>query len=144
LKQRVIHYGFIVNLLLLALTGFAQMPIFERYYIADIPGLGWLAKFYVTHYLHYPAAVLFFGLLAYIIADHVLNGPVRQKRVSLSGAVRGLILMAVVISGIFLVVKNLSGYTFSPDSIIFLDIGHLGTVMLYLMVALYCLVTKKD
>ena len=83
-------------------------------------------------------------LLAYIIADHVLNGPVRQKRVSLSGAVRGLILMAVVISGIFLVVKNLSGYTFSPDFIIFLDIGHLGMVMLYLMVALYCLVTKKD
>ena len=73
-----------------------------------------------------------------------LNGPIRQKRVSLSRAVRGLILMAVVISGIFLVVKNLSGYTFSPDFIIFLDIGHLGTVMLYLMVALYCLVTKKD
>ena len=108
-----------LNLLLLALTGFAQMPIFKRYYIADIPGLGWLAKFYVTHYLHYLAAVLFFGLLAYIIADHVLNGPVRQKRVSLSGAVRGLILMAVVIPGIFLVVRNLSGYTFSPDFIIF-------------------------
>ena len=52
--------------------------------------------------------------------------------------------MAVVISGIFLMVRNLSGYTFSPDFIIFLDIGHLGTVMLYLMVALYCPVTKKD
>ncbi len=67
-----------------------------------------------------------------------MNGPVRQKRVNLSGAVRGLILMAVVISGIFLWVRNLSGYTFSPDFIIFLDIGHLGTVMLYSMMALYC------
>ncbi|MDL1959386.1 MAG: hypothetical protein LWX01_10450 [Deltaproteobacteria bacterium] len=33
---------------------------------------------------------------------------------------------------------------FLHDFIIFLDIGYLGTVMLYLMMALYCLVTKKD
>ena len=63
-------------------------------------------------------------------ADRVLKGPVRQKQVSLSGAVRGLILMIVVIPGIFLLVRNLSGYIFSPDFIIFPDIGHLGTVML--------------
>jgi hypothetical protein len=37
-----------------------------------------------------------------LVKFYVLNGPVRQKRVSLSGAVRGSILMAVVISGIFL------------------------------------------
>ena len=131
MKQRVVYYGFMINLFFLALTGFAQMPIFKRYYIADIPGLGWLAKFYVTHDLHYLAATLFFGLLAYIIADRTLAGSGRQTRVSLSGAVRGLILTAVVISGLFLVLRNLSGYTFSPDFIIFLDLGHLAAVRLY-------------
>ncbi len=144
MKQRIIYTIFVINLFFLALTGFAQMPIFKRYYIADIPGLGWLAKFYVTHYLHYLAAAAFLGLVSYIIADLVLSGPLRQKRLSLSGAVRGLILTVITTTGIFLVIRNLSGVSFAADFIIFMDLSHLGAVMLYLMTAVYCLVSKKS
>ena len=48
-----LKYSYVAILSFLTLSGFGQMPIFKRYYIADIPGLGWLAKFYITHYIHY-------------------------------------------------------------------------------------------
>ena len=51
--SRTVRYFYLLTVLLLTLTGFGQMPIFKRYYIADIPGFGWLAQFYVTHYIHY-------------------------------------------------------------------------------------------
>ena len=38
-----VRYFFLATVFFLTLTGFGQMPIFKRYYIADIPGLGWLA-----------------------------------------------------------------------------------------------------
>ncbi len=43
-----IRRAFTLTLFFSALTGFAQMPIFKRYYVADLPGLGWLAEYYVT------------------------------------------------------------------------------------------------
>ena len=50
------------TLAVMALTGFGQMPIYNRYYMSDIPGLGWLADFYATRYVHYiGASVLLAG-----------------------------------------------------------------------------------
>jgi hypothetical protein len=51
--NRAARYVYLITVLFLTLSGFGQMPIFKRYYIADIPGFGWLAQFYVTHYIHY-------------------------------------------------------------------------------------------
>jgi len=52
-RKPIIRYLYLITLFFLVLTGFGQMPVFKRYYIADIPGLGWLAQFFVTHYMHY-------------------------------------------------------------------------------------------
>ena len=53
----------------LALTGMGQMPIFSRYYIADLPGLGWLGNYRTTSALHLAlAAVLLFVLAAFAAA----------------------------------------------------------------------------
>ncbi len=56
---------YLLLLFVMGLTGFGQMPIFKRYYIADIPGLAWLADFYATHYIHYIGAVILFGFFVY-------------------------------------------------------------------------------
>jgi putative Mn2+ efflux pump MntP len=118
------------------------MPIFKRYYIADIPGFGWLAQFYVTHYIHYLGAVLILALVSYMIIDYLV---LQKKRIRLtaSGFVRGAILVGILVSGIFLVLRNLAGSGFTPEFIIFLDLAHLGLVMTFLFVAGYCLVRKK-
>ncbi len=55
-KLTLLIYGII--LFFITLSGFAQMPIFERYHISNIPGFGWLADFYVTHLVHYAFATV--------------------------------------------------------------------------------------
>ncbi len=61
----------------MGLTGFAQMPIFKRYYIADIPGLSWLANYYATHYLHYIGAIILLAFFVY--AGVVYFGMMRKQ-----------------------------------------------------------------
>jgi hypothetical protein len=140
--NRAVRYVYLMTVFFLTLSGFAQMPIFKRYYIADIPGFGWLAQFYVTHYIHYLGAILILALVSYMIIDYLI---LQKKRIRLttSGIVRGAILVGILVSGIFLVFRNLAGSRFTPEFIIFLDLAHLGLVMTFLIVAAYCLVRKK-
>ena len=141
--NRTVRYVYLITVFLLALTGFGQMPVFKRYYIADIPGLGWLAQFYVTHYIHYLAAILILALAAYMIIDYLILQK-KHLRLTASGYVRGVILAGILVSGILLVIRNLAGSRFGPQFIIFLDLTHLGLVMTFLMVAGYCLIFKKQ
>jgi hypothetical protein len=141
--NRVVRYVYLIMVFLLTITGFGQMPIFKRYYIADIPGLGWLAQFYVTHYIHYLAAILILALVAYMIVDYLILQK-KHLRLTASGYLRGAILAGILVSGIFLVIRNLAGSQFGPGFIIFLDLAHLGLVMTFLMVAAYCLIFKKQ
>jgi hypothetical protein len=118
------------------------MPIFKRYYIADIPGLGWLAEFYITHYMHYLFAIVLLGIAGYVITDHLTSNR-KRLRLTLSGYLRGALVAGLIITGSLLVIRNLPGSGFSPGTIIFLDIGHLAMVMALLMVGFYCMVVKK-
>ena len=133
-------YG--ISMFFLGVTGFAQMPIFKRYYIADIPGLGWLAQFYTTHYMHYLGAVLLIGLAAYVLFDYLAAGG-RRRRLTASGSARAAMIGALIVSGVFLVVRNRSGAPFHPDFIIFLDLFHLGLVMAFIVTSIYCALLKK-
>lgn len=129
-------------LFLCALTGFGQMPIYKRYYMADIPGFGWLADFYITRYVHYLGATLLLGLLAFALVDYLLRrrelGPLNW-----SALVRTFFLAVIVLSGLFFVAKNLSGAYYPPTAIIAGNLVHLTAVMGLLAFSLYCLVFKK-
>ena len=126
----------------LVLTGFGQMPIFKRYYIADIPGLGWLAEFFVTHYIHYLGAIVLLALASYILADYLMLKR-NSRRMTASGWVRIAVLSGILVSGGLLVIRNLTGTNFTPGFIVLLDITHLGLVMVFLLISLYCLIFKK-
>jgi len=119
------------------------MPIFKRYYTADIPGFWWLAEFYITHYLHYLSAAVFLVLSAYAIVDYFLSGKKRGVKITTSGYVKALTLSGIIVKGILLVIKNFEGYLFSPGIISLLDIAHLGLVMVLLAASLLTLVLKK-
>jgi hypothetical protein len=136
------RWFYLISVFLLTLSGFGQMPIFKRYYIADIPGLGWLAEFFITHYIHYLTAILFLAFTAYMIIDYLLSQR-KSRQVTATGYVRSALLAGILASGIFLVIRNLAGSNLSSEFIIFLDLCHLGLVMAFLFVGLYCLVYKK-
>ena len=141
--KRFMRPVYLVTLFFLALTGFGQMPVFKRYYIADIPGLAWLGEFMVTHYIHYLAAILFLGLVGYWTVDYLLSKR-KNLQVTTAGYVRGALLAGILVSGIFLVIRNLAVFHFPPPFIIFLDLSHLGFMMAFLFVSLYCLIFKKQ
>lgn len=136
------HKSYLVILFFMTLSGFAQMPIFKRYYIADIPGFGWLAQFYVTHMIHYIFAALLIGFTTYVFFDFILS-KTRFKKISSTGFMKILIIAGLMITGLVLVVRNLSGIYMGHSMIIFLDISHLFLCMLLLMVSMYSLIFKK-
>ena len=132
-------YAFL--LLVMAFTGFGQMPIFKRYYVSEIPGMGWAADFYLTHTLHYLGAIVLFALFAYVITDFLLKGK-NHARLTAPAYVRLALLGGLVVTGIFRVFKNLPDVSFSPGFTLFIDLAHLGFVMLFGMAALLFLIFK--
>jgi hypothetical protein len=135
-------YLYIITLFVITLTGFAQMPIFKRYYIADIPGLGWLDEFYVTHYLHYLAAAVLLAVVFEGAAGYLLMFR-KHYRITVSGRIRAALLFGLVLTGALMVVKNLSGYWFSQQAIIAMDVLHIVLTVIFLCVALWALIAGK-
>jgi hypothetical protein len=133
---------YILLFVVMGFTGFGQMPIFKRYYISDIPGLGWSADFYKTHYIHYLGAALLLGLVSYSMVDYFLKGR-REFHLTASAYVRIVLLGGIVITGIFRVLKNLPDVVFSPGFTLFIDISHLGFMMAYLLAALIFVIFRS-
>lgn len=126
-------------LLLMAVTGFGQMLIFKRYYLADIPGFAWTADYYFTHYLHYLGAILLLALFFYWITDYFLMGR-KQIRLTLSYYVSIFFMTGISITGIFRVLKNMPHIVFSSGTVFIIDITHLGLVIFFALAALLCTV----
>ena len=126
----------------MALTGFGQMPIYKRYYLSDMPGFGWLANFWTTRYVHYIGAAMLLAIVAYMLIEYITS--IRaQRKITLSGYLRGALLLGIVLTGVCFVIKNFPVFVFSPEFIIALNLSHLGFVMAFLLVNLYCLIFKK-
>jgi hypothetical protein len=126
----------------MGLTGFSQMPIFKRFYIADVPGLGWLADYYATHSLHYIGAILLAGFFTYAA---VVYFGVMRKRFQLTWAayIRIALLALIVVTGIFRVLKNLPDVVFSPVFTMAIDIFHLIFMMLLMIFGIAFIFLKK-
>lgn len=118
--NRIMRFLFLAGIFLMALTGFGQMPIYKRYYMADIPGFGWLANFYTTRYVHYLGAALLLALLSYFLFDYFFLRR-NNLKVTRTGYLRIMLLAGIVITGIFFVVKNFPVHYFSHEFIIILN-----------------------
>lgn len=140
-NSRKYIYG--LTLLLITLSGFAQMPIFKRYYIADIPGFAWLAQFYVTHLIHYITAVVFIAFVFYILTDFLVQRS-SFPRVSLSGKMKIFFIAGLIITGGLMAYKNLPGVFMDQVLISILDLIHLGLCMMLLGTSLYSIIRKKS
>ncbi|TIH19317.1 iron-sulfur cluster-binding protein [Marinifilum sp. JC120] len=127
---------FKLTIFIMALTGAAQMPIFKRYYIADIPGLGWLADFYLTNKIHYVFGAVLLFMALYLLTIFILAGK-KHFKLSSSGMLRATLYMAVIGTGSLRVVKNLHSVTFDPFTVMLIDWTHLGFAMLLGMAAMY-------
>lgn len=135
-------YLYLVSGIMLAFTGFGQMPLYKRYYIADIPGMAWSADFYTTHLLHYIFSILLFGIVSYIVFNHLL---VNRKyfALSTSGTVRSVIIAGLMVSGLLLVAYNFSGVSLPVWAAATLLFTHLGFAVALVVTGLIAIIGKK-
>ncbi len=140
---RAVRWAFRGLVFVLALTGFGQLPIYNRYYLSDLPGLGWLADYWATRLVHYAAAAGFLALLAYAATLFLAARRPRRSRLSRFGAVRAGLLAVLVASGGLIVIKNFPGVFFSDALVIALDLAHLGAAAAFLVAQLIALFGRR-
>ncbi len=131
-----------LTIFMAGLSGFAQMPIFKRYYIADLPGLGWTAQFYTTHFIHYITAVVLIAFAAYTVINFSI-GKSKLAGITASGYFKLAILAGLIITGTMMVYRNLPGVYLNHQLIIVLNLAHMSLCMMFIAASLYSLVFKK-
>lgn len=141
-RRSLLGWGYAATIFVLTVSGFAQLPIFKRYYMADIPGFAWLDQFYVTHYIHYLGSAVLLALTGWLVADYLLSGK-KTTKLTPSGVFRATVVALLVLTGTFLVLRNFEWAYFNATLIITMDILHIGLVMALLSASAYCLIRKK-
>lgn len=161
-----VHWTIAFSTIALIFSGFGQMPMYRRYGIADLPGLGWSADYSVTLIIHYVAAAFFLLAVAYHIVYHAIRkdfdilprrGDLRESiaiiRSMLTGgkgppcdkylaeqrvayAVIGFLVLIISITGVVKVVKNLPQFSFSPLFLIVVSDLHTFASMLLIFAIL--------
>lgn len=122
---RRVAWAYGLSAAVLGLTGMMQMPIAKRYRIAEVPGLAWLGDFWLTHKLHYLAAVVLLFVVSYAATRWLLQWRQDWELTAL-GRARALVLAALVATGAVRVLKNLPGVSFSPTPVMLVDWTHLA------------------
>lgn len=130
MNNRALTLLFRAVVIALLFTGFAQMPIFARYYLASVPGFAWTADYYLNHVLHYSFAIVPLFFMGWRL-PLVLRRPW-----SASGIMLGLCWAGVVLTGVVRVMKNQPDAYFSPNLVMWMDWAHLGLVILLGIVSL--------
>jgi formate dehydrogenase gamma subunit len=64
---RFTHWVTALSIFVLLFTGFGQMPVYKRYYVDQIPGLGWSSNFLTTLNIHYLAAIVLIFISFYYV-----------------------------------------------------------------------------
>lgn len=141
-SNTALWYLYLLSAIMLAFTGFGQMPIYRRYYLSDIPGMAWSADFYTTHLLHYVFAILLLGIVSYAVFNHLLTGR-RKAAVTRSGYVRGIIIAGLLVSGLILVIYNFAGVSLPMWTAATVLLTHMGLAVALIVAGLIVAIRKK-
>jgi len=68
------HWAIALSGLILILTGLFQMPVANRYYINELPGLAWSADYIVSLKVHYGASIVFVAMSFFHVFYHGILG----------------------------------------------------------------------
>ena len=138
---KLVRRIYLAAMAVMVLTGFGNMPIYKRYYINEIPGMGWTADFYANIQIHYLAGAAVLATAVFLALNHLLTER-RSFRLTKTGLARLLILAAVLATGLMMLAKNLPSVSFSPGLATAMTLSHLATVMVFLFFSLGCLIAR--
>lgn len=122
-------------------TGFGNMPLYKRYYIADLPGLGWTGNFYTNLYVHMICGAVLLAISIYFALSYLFTQK-QSAKLTKTGIIRAVILALALMSGILMAVKNLPTIHFSFQMGMAFNFLHMGMAMFFLIMALICVVGR--
>ena len=137
-----ISWIFWVSLSISIYTGFGNLPLYGRYYVADIPGLGWSRNFYSNLYVHYLSGAAILAVSTYYIADYQQHRS-KVARITITGIVRASVMGLLLITGILSAIKNLPFVNLPHGGLMLLAFGHLCSALIFIFLSLGCKITKK-
>lgn len=160
---RLCHWTIAASGLLLIFSGIGFMPLYGRFYLNDLPGMGWVSDFLVQMTLHYSSAALFMAACLFHLIYHwrkrefsilprrgdvaeswriikamLTKGeePPHDKFLAeqrLAYAAFAVTVLVLVVSGYFLAFKNAAGLIFDPILIQVVTLSHMGFTFLFLL-----------
>lgn len=157
------HWIVALSGLVLLFSGFGELPMYKRYMLTKLPGLGWAGDFHIQLQIHYVAAMVFVAALVFHVLYHGLRGDrgLLPKKGDMAGSLRTILAMfglgrepkahkflpeqrlayvfmgglslILVVTGIVKVLKNLPGVYFSPGLVTTVTLAHTLSTMLFLL-----------
>lgn len=145
---RWVHWLVALSTFALIFSGFGQMPMYARYGITDLPGLGWSSNYHLTLSIHYLAGLILTFALVYHLVYHGLrrdtgilprkgdvhesaqiikamfgfgHEPENDKFLAeqrLAYVFIGLNLVLITLTGVFKALKNYVDYPFSQSTMV--------------------------
>jgi putative Mn2+ efflux pump MntP len=124
-------------------TGFGNMPLWGRYYVADVPGLGWSGDFFINVNVHILAGSLLLAIGAYAVTASLMDRRSNAGKLTRSGTLRAVLLALAIATGFLMVLKNLPGIHFSMAALVIFNFTHMAAAVLFMIAALVSLVFRQ-
>ena len=157
------HWVLALSGLLLIFSGLGELPMYKRYMVTQIPGLGWAGDFFINLKIHYLAGIVFVSIMVFHAIFHGWLGhqgllpqkgdfkaslitilsmfgfgkePKSDKYLSeqrLAYAYLGGIGLILILTGIVKVLKNLPGVYLPPVLITSITLTHTFATIFFLL-----------
>jgi copper ion binding protein len=157
------HWVLALSGLLLIFSGFGELPMYKRFMVTEIPGLGWAGDFFINLKIHYLAGIVFVSVIVFHALYHGWLGhqgllpkkgdmkaslitilsmfgigeePKSHKYLPeqrLAYAYLGGIGLILLVTGVVKVIKNLPGIFLPPGLITSMTLTHTFATIFFLM-----------
>jgi copper ion binding protein len=157
------HWLLAISGLLLIFSGFGELPMYKRYMVTEILGLGWAGDFFINLKIHYLAGIVFVSIMVFHALYHGWlghqglipgKGDVRASLITilsmfgfgkepksdkylpeqkLAYAYLGGVGLILVLTGVVKVIKNLPGVYVSPSLITWMTLIHTFATIFFLL-----------
>jgi len=157
------HWLLAISGLFLIFSGFGELPMYKRYMVTQIPGLGWAGDFFINLKIHYLAGIVFVSIVVFHALYHgwlghqglvPRRGDVKASLITilsmfgfgeepkshkylpeqrLAYAYLGGVGLILVLTGVVKVIKNLPGVDLSPTLITSMTLTHTFATIFFLL-----------
>ncbi len=129
MSARTLKWIYALAVAAASFSGVGQLPILKRYYITDLPLMGWAANFVTLSTVHYVSVAVLIGLIMWRLASRakVRWGPLTWWGWGLLG------LLAV--TGAVKMLRNVGVY-FPPPLIVTVNLTHMFSGMAFMFTAI--------